>query len=258
MFVSTQDNIDIYYNVQGPEHAPCIIFAHGAGGNAAIWWQQIPYFIERYRVICFDHRAFARSKCPPESFSPIYFESDLLAIMDQENIEKAALVCQSMGGWTGVRMAAFHPERVACLFLANTPGAIPSDELSAQLRSLPVGPNVPPVSQLAISARFRERSPQVAALYQLINDFTVQTPPLARLMAPEVFLSQTELNGFNVPTMVLSSDLDVLFPRNLLEASACKIGARTTHVTDSGHSTYYEQPVQFNDLVGKFIGEYLL
>ena len=35
----------IYYEVHGD--GPAIVFAHGAGGNAASWWQQIAHYVER-------------------------------------------------------------------------------------------------------------------------------------------------------------------------------------------------------------------
>ena len=52
------------------------------------------------------------------------FDSDLMAILDAEGIEQTAIICQSMGGWTGLRAAAFHAERVSCLVLSNTPGSM--------------------------------------------------------------------------------------------------------------------------------------
>lgn len=253
MFVKTGDGIDLYYESHGSIDKPCVVFAHGAGGNAASWWQQVPCFAEKYRVITFDHRAFARSLCAAEQFSVLQFEKDVLAIMDAEAINKAALVCQSMGGWTGVRLSAFHPERVSCLVLANTPGAIPSEELQKQMRNLPTGPDSPPVSTLAISEEFRTRDPMGACLYQAINDFTVTAPPIGNLMRPEVFLNDTQLSAFCVPTLIVTSDLDTLFPRSLLEATAARIGAKTAHVNDAGHSTYFEKPQQFNTLVGEFL-----
>ena len=58
--------VEIYYERQG--EGPAIVFAHGAGGNGAIWWQQTPYFAERYTCITFDHRCFGLSKGEVEDF----------------------------------------------------------------------------------------------------------------------------------------------------------------------------------------------
>lgn len=256
MFVKTADNIEIYYEVQGPEAAPCIVFAHGAGGNAASWWQQVPHFAKDYRVITFDHRGFARSKCSAEQFSAVQFEKDVLAILDQENIQKTAIVCQSMGGWTGVRLAAFHPERVSCLLLGNTPGAIFTEELLQNMRKLPLGPDAPPVASLAISAEFRTRWPEGGGLYQSLNDMTVVTPPINKIMEREAFLTEADIEKFSTPTIIISSDLDTIFPQALLEATAVKISAEIVHVLNSGHSTYFEQPESFNDIVSTFLEQF--
>ena len=94
MFAKSRDKVDIYYESRGPADAPCVIFAHGAGGNAASWWQQVPIFAEKYRVITFDHRAFARSVCSADQFSVLQFENDAL--------QKAYL---SHRAWHGI----YHP-----------------------------------------------------------------------------------------------------------------------------------------------------
>ena len=56
-----QASVSLYYEVHGA--GPAVVFAHGAGGNAMSWWQQVPRFARRYTVIAFDHRGFARSPC---------------------------------------------------------------------------------------------------------------------------------------------------------------------------------------------------
>ncbi|MEC8776437.1 MAG: alpha/beta fold hydrolase, partial [Pseudomonadota bacterium] len=65
----------IYYEVHG--EGPVVVLAHGRGGNAASWWQQVPHFAQNYTVVVFDHRIFGRSACPPEAFDRSLFDSDL-------------------------------------------------------------------------------------------------------------------------------------------------------------------------------------
>nr|VFK60061.1 MAG: alpha/beta hydrolase fold [Candidatus Kentron sp. TUN] len=125
---ATSGNIHIYYEVHGVD-GPALVFAHGAGGNATSWWQQVPAFVSDYRVVVFDHRGFARSICPVDAQNPRFFEGDLMAVMDATGINKATVVCQSMGGWTGMRAAVYHSERVQAVFLANTPGAVRTQKL---------------------------------------------------------------------------------------------------------------------------------
>ena len=68
------DGVDLYYQsfrmTEGNRDAASesqdgqvIFFVHGAGGNAASWWQQVPHFVDLYRILTLDHRGFARSRC---------------------------------------------------------------------------------------------------------------------------------------------------------------------------------------------------
>ena len=69
MATVTSHGTRIYYETYG-EGSPAIVFAHGMGGNAAIWYNQVAEFSQRHKVITFAHRYFARSDCPPEAFDP--------------------------------------------------------------------------------------------------------------------------------------------------------------------------------------------
>ena len=110
----------LYYEAHGA--GPAIVFAHGLSGHTLLYYQQVPFFARSYRVVVFDHRGFGRSACPLEKVSPEYFVEDLASILDAESIERAALVCQSMGGLTGLPFALRYPNRVSVLVLAIVAG----------------------------------------------------------------------------------------------------------------------------------------
>ena len=153
----------IYYEEQGA--GPALVFAHGAGGNALSWWQQVPFFARDHRVICFDHRGFGRSACEPEAFQPSWFADDLRAILDALELPQAAVVCQSMGGWTGLRLALEQPQRVRCLVLGGTPAGVFS----------------PRVLEAAAGVGQRLASEGVSGAAALAPDFPVREPALAFL-----------------------------------------------------------------------------
>jgi pimeloyl-ACP methyl ester carboxylesterase len=242
----------LYYEVHGEGRA--LVFAHGAGGNAAIWWQQVPFFAERYRVVTFDHRGFGRSVCEPGDMDPCLFEKDLSRILDHAGVERAVLVCQSMGGVTGVRMAASQPERVAGLVLANTPGAVITEEVAAAMReNIERMQSEGPVGSLALSREFGERDPTGAFLYHQVNAFNPNQLDFTRLAG--AVLGGEALAGFEVPTLMITSDLDRLFPAHAIRSVAPKLGARVVEVPGAGHSTYFERPDVFNGLVDDFLQE---
>jgi 3-oxoadipate enol-lactonase len=245
---------EIYYEAVG--EGPAILFAHGAGGNAASWWQQVPEFRSGHRVITFDHRGFGRSRCAAEQFSASAFDTDALAILDAEHIERTAVVCQSMGGWTGVRLAVNRPDRVSALVLGNTPGAIYSDALRDQMRTIVARPPSGDLTAMTLGDPFKRANANGAFLYTAITAFNVTPMPLTALMARDAFVAAERLRPFPVPVLMIASDLDVTFPPALLRATAALIDAELVTIEGAGHSTYFEKPTEFNAAVRGFLARH--
>ncbi len=248
----------LYYEVGGEGSA--LVFAHGAGGNRMIWWQQTPYFEERYRVVRFDHRAFGRSACAPDDFHPRHFADDLIAILDEEGIEQAALVCQSMGGWTGLQTATRHPERVSCLVLCGTPGGVACPEVLEAAASLGKRIGTEGIrGNAALAPDFPEREPALAQLYDQISALNTGVEPsfLGRLFDEDARITASDLAGFSIPTMMVLGEQDLLFPPEALRAVARLIpGSQVREFPGAGHSVYFEQPAAFNAAVGEFIAQH--
>jgi len=243
------DDARLYYESAGTGSA--VLFAHGAGGNAASWWQQVTAFASDHRVVTFDHRGFGRSACDPEQFSPTRFEHDAIAVLDALGIDRADVVCQSMGGWTGVRLAAFFPDRVRRLVLANTPGALFTDALLARMRELTPRPEGGDLNLLTLGEPYRRSNPAGAHLYRAISAFNTTPMPLQRLMDRAAFVPPSALA--RTPVLMIGSRLDATFPLAVLEATARLIDAPLHVVDDAGHSTYFERPDVFNAAVRKFL-----
>ncbi len=252
--------VSIYYEVHGSGSA--VVFAHGMGGNAMSWWQQVPHFARRYRVISFDHRGFARSPCPAPEFLPGRFADDLLAILDREGIGRAALVCQSMGGWTGMSLARSAPQRVSALVLCSTPGGVDTPGIREARGRIAAGlarEGGAVRGNLALAPDYPEREPEKALLYDQINALNPGVPPdaLTRLGGPESLIQPEELAGWTTPTLVLACQHDQLFPPQAIREVAASIpGAELHDFAGVGHSSYFEDPKAFNALVGAFLARH--
>ena len=250
--------INIYYETyglaetHGLAEGDNLVFAHGAGGNATSWWQQVPAFAATHRIAVFDHRGFARSVCPPEQQSAAHFEADLVAVIDAAEMDQAVIVCQSMGGWTGVRAAVNRTDRVRAVLLANTPGAIQNETTVANMAQM--AERLAAAGGLvnrAYSPEFAERNPAGAVLYRQISAFNTQARPNIR--DASVYVRAEAVKATGLPFLVLSSDLDPLFPPDVLESVAADIDAPITRIDGAGHSTYFEKPDAFNAVLRDFL-----
>ena len=113
------NGIELCYDIRG-DGPQALVFAHGAGGNHLSWWQQVPLFAQRYRVVSFDHRGFGRSHDTAAKPGPRQFIADLEGLLDHLGIAKAALVAQSMGGLCAMGLTLTKPARVSALVMADT------------------------------------------------------------------------------------------------------------------------------------------
>jgi 3-oxoadipate enol-lactonase len=245
----------IYYEVGG--EGPAVVFAHGAGGNRMSWWQQVPCFEANHRVVRIDHRCFGRSLCEPEAFHPKHFPADLLAVLDAEGIDRAALICQSMGGWTGLRTALDHPERVHCLVLCGTPGGVLTPDVAdaaARMGSRIGDDGIQ--GNAALAPDFPKREPALAHLYDAINGLNTAVEPtlLGRLFDDEGRIDPARLSALTLPVLFVAGGQDQLFPPEALRSVASLIAnADFELLPESGHSTYFEEPETFNRIVGEFV-----
>ena len=254
MAFATSGRAKIYYDVHG--EGPPLVFAHGRGGNSASWWQQIPEFSEDYKVIVFDHRCFGRSLCASEDFDRAQFDADLIAVLDAENVTAAAVVCQSMGGWTGLRTALYHPGRVRCLVLANTPAAVDLPAVRQAIVTARQAFAEQGVGSVAVAPGFPERAPNAAYLYHQIDGLNLQIPE-ALAYGSEGWIDPAELAGFAMPTLFITSEHDRLFPPAVIREVAALIPeAQFAVLPGAGHSAYFEVPEAFNATVADFLARH--
>jgi pimeloyl-ACP methyl ester carboxylesterase len=252
------NGIELYYEVHGPESAPALVFAHGAGGNHLSWWQQVPHFARRFRCITFDHRGFGQSHDLPNGPGGAAFADDLRALLDHLGIAKASFVAQSMGGWTVLRFALRHPERVERFVMADTHGGLTTPEIAEAMRDALSGRSgMPPGVHPAAGARMAEEQPALQFLYGQVDGLNPPREPrqLGVLLAAAGAPTPGEVASLDMLVLFIAGEEDVVIPPAIIDrAAACFRNARIERVARAGHSVYFERPAEFNRLVERFLG----
>jgi 3-oxoadipate enol-lactonase len=254
-FVS-RDGDEIYFESHGEPDAPAVVLGHGAGGNHGIWFQQVPAFAGRYRVITWDQRSFGLSTNEHGHASPQTATEDLLAVLDHLGIERAHIVGQSMGGWAAMGLAVAHGDRVRSLVLADTLAGIPVDGWWKTAASVQ---REGPFNHPALSSQFCLANPDRAHLYLQIG--ALRRDPHADPMAVlrtigDVTFDDDQLAALRVPTLFIVGTDDELFPpASIAEAARRVPAARVELIEGAGHSPYFERPWAWNDLVAAFLRE---
>jgi 3-oxoadipate enol-lactonase len=257
----------IYYEVTGS--GPPTIFAHGIGSNHLTWWQQVPYFSDRYTCVTFSHRGY-----PPSSAigvpDPKKFAEDLAALIDHLKLPDVRLVAQSMGGWTAIEYILARPRhKVRALVLASTSGTINratvplSDPqwlgeysrkaVEARADMLRRGIS-PPAGE-----RMAREQPTLHFLYRMIANSSAafDREELRRRIGAMTTRRPDVLRDFSMPTLFITGEEDIAtFPHFIAEALAPMMSnARVEQIAKAGHSTYFERPDVFNRLVDSFLSK---
>ncbi len=256
----------IRYEVTG--QGPAIVFAHGLGGCLFSWWQQVAHFAPRYTCVAFSHRGFFPSTAPEAGPDPAQYAGDVAALVDELRLGDIRMVCQSMGGWSGVEYALLRPGRVKALVLAATTGTLDPRQMreperarlatwakeSAEARSDLLGRNILP----ATGARMAEEQPALHQIYNHINGLTQGFDReavrgrlhAARRRPPEDFAAA------RTPLMFVPCEEDIVIPPFAPAAMAPAIpGARVSPLPRAGHSGHFEHAAAFNAKVDAFFAE---
>ncbi len=258
MPVIASDGIDIHYDVfENGEARPWIVFAHGAGGNAASWWQQVPHYFKRFNVVTFDHRGFGRSRCTEAEFDSSRFVIDLERILDDVGIRRAILCCQSMGGRTGLDFALRAPNRVEALVMSHTVGALTTPEIAAAREATSPPAPIKPFGSWAVAHDLPNRNEPLAHLYNCIGRANVAFESfggVGSLRGKAKPIGPEALEGYRVPTLFVTADNDVVIPPGAVEIAANLVpGAKLVNLRDAGHSSYFEIADDFNAAVDEFL-----
>src|SRR6266498_3711092 len=94
-----------------------VILLHGGLGNSGNWGYQVPALVRSgYRAVVIDSRGHGRSTRDSRPYTYELMASDVAAVMDTLQLEKAGLVGWSDGACTALILAAQDPARVAGVF----------------------------------------------------------------------------------------------------------------------------------------------
>lgn len=112
------NGIHMHYQCMG--QGPDVVLIHGITATMAMWHLKIvPGLTKDYRVITYDLRGHGYSDIPPTGYTSADMASDLYALLDYLQIERAYLVGHSFGGAIALHLAALYPERIGGAAIAD-------------------------------------------------------------------------------------------------------------------------------------------
>jgi 3-oxoadipate enol-lactonase len=113
-------SVEVHHTVEGPDDGPVLVLSNSLGATAAMWEPQARALGDRFRIVRYDTRGHGGSPVPAGPYEIADLGRDVLALLDRLGVERASFCGLSLGGMTGVWLAAHAAERIERLVLCST------------------------------------------------------------------------------------------------------------------------------------------
>jgi 3-oxoadipate enol-lactonase len=239
--------VAVHHVVTGPEDAPVVVLSNSLGSTMSMWDAQADALAEHFRVVRYDTRGHGGSPVPAGPYDIDDLADDVVALLDTLGVDRAHVVGLSLGGMTGMRLAARNPERVDRLVVLCTGARLdPSSawhDRAATVREHGTAAFAEAVVQRWYTAPFLEANPDARARCEAV---VARTPAEGYSSCCEVIATmdlRDDLPTISAPTLAIAGADDPATPPPFLEAIADSVqDGRLLVVPESAHLANAEQP----------------
>jgi len=266
--IVTDDGVALHAEETGQGEP--LLFIHEFAGDHRSWEPQVRYFSAAYRCVTYAARGYPPSDVPadPAAYSQARAVADAVAVLDGLGIEVANAVGLSMGGFTTLHLAMYHPDRVRSAVVAGAGyGAEPERAAVFRAQSQAVADAFKTEGAAKVAenyavgparVQFQDKNPRgwtefaaaLAGHSSLGSALTMRGVQAAR---PSLYSLADELAKVSVPVLILVGDEDegclgpALMLKRTIPASGLVVLPRT------GHTANLEEPDAFNRAVDGFL-----
>ncbi|CAB3792299.1 alpha/beta fold hydrolase [Pararobbsia alpina] len=233
------DGARIWYTAYG-SGAP-VILLHGGLGHSGNWGYQVPELVgSGHRVVLIDSRGHGRSTRDSKPYMYELMASDVLAVMDALQLERAAIVGWSDGACTALILGMKSPKRIAGVFY--------------------FGCNMDPTGTKAFVATpvidrcFNRHAQDYAELSATPDDFDAFVGAVSEMMKTQPNYSARDLAEIRAPVAIVQSEFDEFIKPEHAEYLARSIpGAELILLPGVSHFAPLQRPAQFNRAIHAFL-----
>jgi 3-oxoadipate enol-lactonase len=255
----TLDDINVYYDLSGPEDAPVALLGNSLGTNIHVWDAQAAALSATHRVLRYDLRGHGLTEAGSRAALSIAdLADDVAHLLDALRLRSVSFVGLSLSGMIAQRFAAAYPERVEALALCATASRIGTAQTwEARIAAVEQGGMtavIPAILERWFTPRAHAEQPALVRGFATMLERT----PAASYVAACAAVRDADLCAddarIRCPALVIAgSDDAVTTPAMAAELSAAIPGARL-HVIDScAHIACAQAPAAFNAVLLPFL-----
>lgn len=215
MAMTIRDGIKLHWRLEGATDRPVLVLLNSIGTDLSLWDRTVPLLLPAFRLLRIDTRGAGGSDAPQGDYSLAMLADDVVAIMDDAGVERAAVAGVSLGGMVAMQLALDHPARVSALALICT--SVTMDPAAWQSRIDTVrAQGSAAIADMAVgrflSPGFAKHHPEVAAS---LRDGIVRQADAGYAGAGAAIRDMAladRIATITVPTLVVTATLDISTP----------------------------------------------
>jgi pimeloyl-ACP methyl ester carboxylesterase len=238
-----------------------VLLLHAFPLHSGMWARQVAALSPRYRVIAPDYRGLGKSEPGPAASTMQLLTDDVLAILQNLGVDRAAVVGLSMGGYLAFEVYRRSPGLFRGLALCDTrPGAdLPEGAANREKfaqTTLEKGLSWVTDEMTPKLLKPQPDAPAVKEVRSLIAGGTPAGVAAAQRGMAKRPDSTPTLAAITCPTLVVVGAEDTLTPPPESEKMAKAVkGAKLVKVPGAGHLPNIENPEAFNKALLDFLAK---
>lgn len=243
--------------LDGPADAPCVVLSHSLGSSLAMWERQVAPFSRDWRVLRYDTRGHGGSAVTPGPYTIERLGRDVIDLLDACGVERAHFCGLSMGGATGLWLAAHAPERFGRFVLCDTaPWLGPPETMlgrAAMVRREGLAKLVDATLERWFTPEFRRADPDAVAA---IRTAFLATPREGYAACCEALAGYDERNSLlriSAPVLVVAGTHDPSPPVATAREYAARIAGAEFVELPAAHLTNIGAAEAFDAAVLRFL-----
>lgn len=215
MAFTNRDGARLYWRLEGADDRPPLVLLNSIGTDMTLWDAVVPRLLPAFRLLRIDTRGHGASDAPNGDYDLAMLASDVAAIMDDAEIEQAAVAGVSLGGMVAMQLALDHPGRVVTLALICTSAAMDRASWAARIEMVR-GEGTVAIADAALgrflSPSFQRNHPEIAngLKHTIIAQADAGYAGAGAAIRDMALIDR--LGAIAVPTLVISGDADVSTP----------------------------------------------
>ena len=249
------DGAKLTYDDEGPRDGDGVplVFIHGWTADRHRWDHQMAHFAEKRRVIRLDLRGHGESS---GAGVPTVAElaTDVLALLDHLEVERAVLVGHSMGGMIAQTITLDHPERVERLVLVDSIARMTYSRgrglLMAASTLLPYKLFVATNIQRAFAPGYPREEIRAHIKASAATPREVVMTLYGAMRAFDVL---DRVGEIRVPTLLIHGYHDIQLPVQQMLRMAKAYPDAEVRIIDAGHELPVEKPAELTTALDRFL-----